>query len=93
MMKMQMVSAHIVIPTNRDWNHRPNSGPTSISMSLASISTRTELISIDVLPPMIPEALDTTLCATSNTAMTIFHVFVTISTAQKVLNMLSFVVV
>ena len=34
-MNMQMVSAHMVMPTNSDWNHRPNSGPSSISISRA----------------------------------------------------------
>ena len=38
-----------------------------------------------VLPTMTPAALLTTCCATSNTAMTIFQVLVTINTAAKVL--------
>ena len=38
MMKIQIVSAHMVMPTNRDWNHRPNSGPSSISIMVQNLS-------------------------------------------------------
>lgn len=81
-----MVSAHMVMPTNRLWNHRPNSGPMSISVSRASKSGRTLARSMLVSPMMTPDACPTTCWATSNTPMTMFHVFVTIRIAQAVLN-------
>ena len=40
---------------------------------------------MDVSETMIPAALLTTLCATSNMPMTIFHVLVTMRMAQAVL--------
>ena len=85
-MKMQMVSAHMVMPTNSDWNHRPNSGPSSISISRSSIPTMTLEMLMLVSPIISPEALATTLWAASNTPITIVHVFVTIRTAAADLN-------
>ena len=46
----------------------------------------TEEMSMLVLPTITPDARLTTLCATSKTPMTMFHVFVTISTAAADLN-------
>ena len=81
-----MVSAHIVKPTKRDCTHSPSSGPKSMASSWACISGTIVSRSILVLPPITPDALATTLCATSNTPITIFHVLVTIRMAQAVLN-------
>ena len=81
-MKMQITSAHMVIPTKRDWNHRPNSGPRSISISRASRSAVTLEMSIAVSPMITPEALFTMPCATSKTPITISHVLVTMRMAQ-----------
>ena len=47
-MKMQIVSAQVQMPTNKLWNHRPKSGPMSISNRRASKFTITELMSIEV---------------------------------------------
>ena len=44
-----------------------------------------ELMSSDACVTVTPAALFTTLCARSKTPMTMFHVFVTIRTAQAVL--------
>ena len=44
-----------------------------------------QLISMEVFPMMTPALLFTTLCPTSKIPMTMFHVFVTMRTAQKVL--------
>ena len=75
------------MPIKRDWNHSPNSGPKSISISLGSMIghnwrkcqwTASELI--------IPAACATTLCAISKTPITIFHVFVTMRMAAADLN-------
>ena len=85
-MKMQMVSAHMVMPTNRDWNHKPKSGPSSISISRSSMPTMTLEMLMLVSPIISPEALATTLWAASNTPITIVHVFVTIRTAAADLN-------
>ena len=84
--KMQMVSAQVQMPTNIDWNHRPSSGPTSISSNRLSMSPRMLFMSMLVSDTITPEALDTTLCAASNTPMTIFQVLVTIRTAAALLN-------
>ncbi len=85
MTKMQMVSAQDTMPMSMDWNHRPNSGPTSISISRASMSVTTVPRSRLVSATIRPDARLTTLCATSKTPMTMFQVFVTINTEQKVL--------
>ena len=84
-MKMQMDSAHIHTPTNSVWNHSPNSGPMSISISRASRPVTMELMSSCASESATPAALFTTLCAASNTPMTMFHVLVTMRTAQAVL--------
>lgn len=84
-MKIQIVSAHVQMPTNRLWNHRPMSGPMSISISRCSRSTTTELMSMEASLEITPAALFTTLCPTSKTPITMFHVLVTIRTAQAVL--------
>ena len=55
-MNMQMVSAHMVMPTNRDWNHRPNSGPSSISIRRLSMSVITELMSMLASEMITPDA-------------------------------------
>ena len=83
---MQIVSAQVQMPTNKLWNHRPKSGPISISMSLSSKSTTTVLMSMEASLTITPAALFTTPCPTSNTPITMFHVFVTIRTAHAVLN-------
>ena len=75
--KIQMVSAHMVRPINRDWNYSPNSGPKS---AIA------EEISIDASAPMTLEAWATMPWARSNTPITIFQVLVTMKMAQAVLN-------
>lgn len=80
-MKIQMESAHMVMPTNRLWNHKPNSGPRSISMSRVSRSAVTLEMSMLAFPATTPDALFTTLWATSKTPMTMLQVFVTIRTA------------
>ena len=85
-MKMQIYSAHMVTPINILWNQSPNSGPKSISISRGSMSVRTEEISMAVSEEIMPDACATTLCAISNTPMTIFHVFVTRSMAAADLN-------
>ena len=54
--KIQMVSAHMVMPTNRDWNHRPNSGPSSISIRRLSMSVITELMSMLASEMITPDA-------------------------------------
>ena len=74
------------MPIKRDWNQSPNSGPRSISISLGSISAKTEEMSMDASEPMIPAACATTLCAISKTPITIFHVFVTMRMAAADLN-------
>ena len=84
--KIQMVSAHMVRPINRDWNHSPNSGPKSISMSLGSKSAIAEEMSMEASAPMTPEAWATMPWARSNTPITIFQVLVTMRMAQAVLN-------
>ena len=86
MMKMQIASAHIVKPTNMLCTHNPNSAPSSISASFASSPTMTLSMRISVSAITNPDARLTTLCATSNTAITMFHVLVTITTAHAVLN-------
>ena len=86
MMKMQMFSAFMVSFTMVACSHRPSRDQTSISLSRASKSARLFARSRLTLPTTTPEALLTTLCATSNTPMTIFHVLLTMSTAQAVLN-------
>ena len=78
---MQMAIAQVQMPANRDWNHSPRSGPISIAMRVVSRSVITVEISMLVSPEMMPDALPTTLWAASNTPMTMFQVFVTISTA------------
>ncbi len=82
---IQMERAFMVSPTKRDWNHSPNSSLVPRASSCASISVMTLLISMEVFPMMTPALLFTTLCPTSKIPMTIFHVFVTMRTAQKVL--------
>ena len=74
------------MPIKRDWNHSPNSGPKSISISLGSRSVITEEMSMDASELIIPAACATTLCAISKTPITIFHVFVTRSMAVADLN-------
>ena len=59
--KMQIYSAHMVMPIKSDWNHRPNSGPRSISISRVSISVITEEMSMEASEPMMPDAWATTL--------------------------------
>ena len=85
-MKMQIDSAQVHIPTKRDWNHRPNSGPISISSKRPERSVSTAFMSMEVSEMINPEALETTLCARSNTPMTIFQVLVTMRTAAADLN-------
>ena len=55
-------------------------------MSLASKLAMLSESASDVSDMMMPDALLTTLWAASNTPITMFHVFVTMSTAQAVLN-------
>ena len=74
------------MPIKRDWNHSPNSGPKSISISLGSRSVITEEMSMDASELIIPAACATTLCAISKTPITIFHVFVTMRMAAADLN-------
>ena len=74
------------MPIKRDWNHSPNSGPKSISISLGSRSVITEEMSMDASELIIPAACATTLCAISKTPITIFHVFVTMRIAAADLN-------
>ena len=83
---MQMVSAHMERCTTTDSSHSPSSDQTSISRSFASNPAICSLNVRDVSDMMMPDALFTTLCAASNTPMTMFHVLVTMSTAQAVLN-------
>ena len=85
-MKMQMVSPHMVKPTTKDCSHSPKSVHTFISSSRASRSAIWSARLMEVLPTMMPEALFTTLCAASNTPMTMFHVLDTMRTAAAVLN-------
>ena len=54
----------MVMPIKRDWNQSPNSGPRSISISLGSISAKTEEMSMDASEPMIPAACATTVSYT-----------------------------
>ena len=54
-MKMQMVSAHMVMPTNRDWNHRPKSGPSSISIGKIRLIADDRSNTIMVMGP--PESI------------------------------------
>ena len=82
-MKMQIYSAHMVMPIKSDWNHRPNNGPRSISISRDSISAE---MSMEASEPMMPDAWATTLWAISNTAMTRFQVLVTSKIAAADLN-------
>ena len=56
MMKMQMLSAQAMMPIREDWNHRPNSGPISISMSRASMSPISALTSMAVSAMITPAA-------------------------------------
>ena len=86
MMKMQMVSPHMVKPTTKDCSHSPKSVHTFISSSRASRSAIWSARLMEVFPTMMPEALLMTLCAASNTPMTMFHVLDTMSTAAAVLN-------
>ena len=86
MMKMQMVSPHMVKPTTKDCSHSPKSVHTFISSSRASRSAIWSARLMEVFPTMMPEALFTTLCAASNTPMTMFHVLDTMRTAAAVLN-------
>ena len=60
------------------------SSGTSMASSVDSMLARV-LASIAVLPEIIPPAFDITCCATSNTAIVIFIVFVISVTATKVL--------
>ena len=85
-MKMQIYSAHMVMPIKSDWNHRPNNGPRSISISRDSISVITAEMSMEASEPMMPDAWATTLWAISNTAMTRFQVLVTSKIAAADLN-------
>ena len=86
MRKIHIVSICIHIPTRNDCIHKPNNVPSSIASSCASKSGIRDSNRRDVSETMIPDALFTIFYATSNTAMTIFHVFVTIRTEQAVLN-------
>ena len=56
MIKMQMLSAQAMMPISEDWNHRPNSGPISISMSRASMSPISALTSMAVSAMITPAA-------------------------------------
>ena len=60
-MKMQMATAQAVTFTNRLWNHRPNSGPMSISISLSSRPSIMVDISTVASPTTTPAACATTL--------------------------------
>ena len=75
----------IVTCTINDCRNNPNSGPSSIALSVSSIVSKAEA-STAVLPDMIPALALTTCCDTSNTAMVILNVFVMSMTATKVLN-------
>ena len=81
-----MPMTHMPRLTIKDCSHSPRSGQGSISMSLASKIAMLSESASDVSDMMMPDALFTTLWATSNTPITMFHVFVTMSTAQAVLN-------
>ena len=85
-MKMQIYSAHMVMPIKSDWNHRPNKGPSSISIRRGSKSPITEEMSMDASAPMTPDACATTLCAISNTPITMDQVLVTMRMAAALLN-------
>src|SRR5574344_1459967 len=85
MRKIQMDSAHMVMPTMKDCSHSPSRDHISISMSRASKSATLSAKASDVSDTAMPDALLTTLWATSNTPITIFHVLETMSTAQAVL--------
>ena len=65
----------MVTPTIMDWNHMPTSEPSSISIRVSFSPDSMEDMSMLVLPTTTPEALFTTCCATSKTAITMFHVF------------------
>ena len=56
MMKMQMLSAQAMIPIREDWNHSPNSGPTSMAMRAASMSPSNAVTSSAVSPTITPAA-------------------------------------
>ena len=85
-MKMQMATAHAVMPTNRLWNHSPNKGPKSISISRSSSPSVMDETSTVASETTTPAACPTTCCAASNTPMTIVQVFVTMRIAQALLN-------
>ena len=76
----------MVMPIKMDWNHRPNSGPRSISISRDSISVMTEEMSMDASALIMPAACATTLWAASNTPITMFQVLVTMRMAAADLN-------
>ena len=80
---MERICVHS--PTNTLWNHSPSRAPTLQSASWVSRSPTTPEMSMPASEMMTPADWLTTFCATSNTAMTMFQVLVTISTAQKVL--------
>ena len=65
---------------------QPKSPPSSIVSSCASMLGTTVARSRLVFPIITPALWFTTCCAMSKIPMTIFHVFVTIKTAAKVLN-------
>ncbi len=72
-----------MICTSIDWNHRPSRCSSFIaSKSALNVANMPGIIS--VLPLTKPPALFITFCATSNTAITIFHVLERIITAAKV---------
>ena len=74
------------MPMNRLWNHSPNSGPKSISMRRSSSPSVMDETSTVASLTTTPAACATTLCAASNTPMTIVQVFVTMRIAHADLN-------
>ena len=80
---MERICVHS--PTKMLWNHSPSRAPMLQSASWVSRSAVTPDMSMPASEMMTPALWLTTFCATSNTAMTMFQVLVTMSTAQKVL--------
>ena len=48
--RQQIYSAHMVMPIKRDWNHSPNSGPRSISVSYTHLSILFFAITVHSFP-------------------------------------------
>ena len=84
MMKMMMLSAHMVMLSRKDWQNSPISGPRSMPIRVSSsVSSAEPSTAVD--PEINPPAPLITVWQTSNTAIVISKQLVISITATKVL--------